>query len=108
MRLLISFLLFMPLLAAAQDQEVLAEGKAQYEKWCEICHGDDNAWSGGGTQALQALYQGALPAKLEDRTNLTPELITLLVREGRLGMPNFRYTEISPSQLEAIIAYLTN
>ncbi len=106
MRLSISFLLFLPLLAAAQDQSVLAEGKAQYDKWCAICHGDENAWSGGGTQALRVLYQGALPAKLEDRTDLAPELIETLVRQGRFGMPNFRYTEISPAQLDAIVAYL--
>lgn len=106
MRLLISFLMVMPLFAAAQDQSVLAEGKAQYDKWCAICHGDENAWSGGGTQALRVLYQGALPAKLEDRTDLAAAQIELLVREGRFGMPNFRYTEISPAQLDAIVAYL--
>lgn len=53
------------------------------------------------------LYKGALPAKLEDRTDMSSELITTLVRQGRSGMPNFRYTEISPKDLEAIIAYLT-
>jgi len=108
MRLLVAFFLFVPLLAAAQnDQALLAQGKEQYDKWCEICHGEESGMSGGGTQALRVLYQGALPAKLEDRTNLTPELIENLVRQGRSGMPNFRYTEISPAQLEAIIAYLT-
>lgn len=93
--------------ASAADEQQLAQGKAVYDKWCVICHGEENGSSGGGTMALRVLYKGALPAKLEDRTDLTPELIKTLVRQGRAGMPNFRYTEVSPSELEAIVAYLT-
>lgn len=93
--------------AEANDEEQLAKGKAVYDKWCLICHGEDNGSSGGGTRALKFLYKGVLPAKLEDRTDMTPEFIKTLVRKGQAGMPNFRYTEISPEDLEAIIAYLT-
>ena len=93
--------------ASAADEEQIATGKAVYDKWCQICHGDENGSSGGGTMALRVLYKGAIPAKLEDRTDLSAELIKILVRQGRSGMPNFRYTEISPEELEAIIAYLT-
>ena len=100
-------LLGMLSVAQAADDEQLAKGKAIYDKWCLICHGDENGSSGGGTQALRVLYRGAIPAKLEDRTDLTPGLIKLLVRQGRAGMPNFRYTEVSPEELDAIIAYLT-
>ena len=91
----------------ASDDEQQARGKAVYNKWCGICHGDENGSSGGGTQALRVLYKGAVPAKLEERTDLTPALIKSLVRQGRAGMPNFRYTEVSPKDLEAITAYLT-
>ena len=93
--------------ASASDAEQITEGKAVYDKWCLICHGDENGSSGGGTMALRVLYKGAVPAKLEDRTELNAALIEALVRQGRSGMPNFRYTEISPEELEAIIAYLT-
>lgn len=94
-------------IASASDEEQIEEGKAVYDKWCLICHGDENGSSGGGTMALRVLYKGAVPAKLEDRTNLNAEIIEALVRQGRAGMPNFRYTEISPKDLEAIIVYLT-
>ena len=104
-----SFMLAPALSASAQDaaeETALERGKAVYDQWCIICHGEDDPASGGGTAALEFLYQGALPAKLEDRSDMTPELITELVRRGRFGMPNFRLTEISEQQLEDMIAYL--
>lgn len=57
--------------------------------------------------ALQAKYKGAVPALLEKRTDLTPPLIKMYVRNGLTVMPNFRKTEISDSELDAIAAYLT-
>jgi mono/diheme cytochrome c family protein len=44
---------------------------------------------------------------LEERRDLSPELIRAAVRNGITVMPQFRKTELSDSQLEAIIAYLT-
>ncbi len=90
----------------APEDPPLARGKAVYDVWCIICHGENDHASGGGTAALEFLYQGALPAKLEDRTDMTADLITELVRRGRFGMPNFRLTEISERELEDMIAYL--
>jgi mono/diheme cytochrome c family protein len=90
----------------AADEDQLSRGKELYDDWCVICHDVNDPSSGGGTQALRELYKGAVPAILHERTDLAAELITLLVREGRSGMPNFRYTEISKSQLADIIAYL--
>ena len=96
-------LLFVAQVSLAQDIE---RGKEIYDAWCGICHGEANHSSGGGTQALQALYKGAIPAKLEDRTDLSAEYIALLVRQGRYGMPNFRLTEIGKQDLADVIAYL--
>ena len=90
----------------AVEDSSLVRGKAVYDTWCVICHGENDHASGGGTAALEFLYQGALPAKLEDRTDMTAALITELVRRGRFGMPNFRLTEISEQELEDMIAYL--
>ena len=106
---LLSVLLAPATLAVAQDSSgdsPLARGKAVYDVWCVICHGENDHASGGGTAALEFLYRGALPAKLEDRTDMTAALITELVRRGRFGMPNFRLTEISEQDLEDMIAYL--
>ena len=82
-------------------------GKQVFDDWCGICHGPPDGASGGGTETLAALYRDAeLPAQLEDRADLTEELVVTLTREGRNTMPNFRKTEISDSELEALVAYL--
>jgi (+)-pinoresinol hydroxylase len=81
------------------------KGYVQYENLCAICHGD--AHDRPGTLALQAKYKGALPAVLDRRTDLTPELIRTSVRNGTTVMPLFRKTEISDADLDAIVAYLT-
>ena len=80
-------------------------GYVEYEKFCSACHGEGVGRP--GTLALQAKYKGALPALLEKRTDLTPQLIKMYVRNGITVMPTFRKTEISDADLDAIAAYLT-
>jgi (+)-pinoresinol hydroxylase len=60
-----------------------------------------------GTQALRARYQGAKPAVLGERTDLTAEFVTAIVRGGLNSMPFFRPTELSNDDLLALNAYLT-
>lgn len=93
--------------AAAQDDEAIAAGEQVYNTWCVHCHDDDRPWSGGGTMALQAKYQGELPADLRERIDLSPELVTTYLREGLYRMPPFRLTEISEDDMRALNAYLT-
>jgi mono/diheme cytochrome c family protein len=81
------------------------KGYVQYENYCSVCHGEGVGKP--GTMALQAKYKGALPALLEKRTDLTPEMIRTYVRHGFSVMPIFRKTEISDADLDAIVAYLT-
>ena len=93
-------------LAMAQDDSEDL-GKQVFDYWCGICHGLPDGASGGGTETLAALYRGTeIPAQLEDRSDLTEELVVTLTRDGRNTMPNFRKTEISDSELEALVAYL--
>jgi mono/diheme cytochrome c family protein len=75
-----------------------------YQKWCGDCHGSGPFQS--GTAALQARFGGRLPAELEKRTDLTPEVIRFFVRRGANFMPPFRKTEISEEELEALASYL--
>lgn len=85
----------------------LVLGKQVFDAWCGICHGLPSGASGGGTETLAALYQGTdIPAQLEDRSDLTAELVITLTREGRNTMPNFRKTEISDVELQALVGYL--
>ncbi len=90
-------------------------GQEVFDQRCAACHGEIPRDVFGprflppmpGTQALQARYRGELPAALEARTDLTPEFIAAVVRDGLRSMPFFRPTELSDDDLEALAAYLT-
>lgn len=90
-------------------------GREVFDQRCAACHAEIPDETFGprflpampGTQALEARYQGALPAALEKRTDLTPEYIEAVVRDGLRSMPFFRPTEVSDEDLEALVAYLT-
>lgn len=90
--------------ALAQDSE-LEIGERIFIDKCEYCHGD--GVQKGGTHTLGARYQGAIPAVLSERTNLTGEYIRAVVRTWTNGMAPFRPSEITDSELDALIAYLT-
>ena len=68
--------------------------------------GDDGRAMLPGTDALRIKYQGALPALLEQRTDLNVEAIRTFVRRGTSSMPPFRPTEITERDIEDIAAYL--
>lgn len=93
--------------AAVEDRGSLVErGAAVFNNWCSACHarGPQNA---PGTTSLQFKYQGSVPAALEDRRDLTPEVVKTFVRNGVATMAPFRKTEVSDADLEALAAYLT-
>ena len=77
-----------------------------FNNWCSACHsrGPQNA---PGTTSLQMKYQGSVPAALEDRQDLTAEVVKVFVRNGVATMPQLRKTEVSDADLEALAAYLT-
>lgn len=81
-----------------------AQGKQVFDKWCMPCHGKGTDYP--GTLALNARYKGAVPAALEERTDLAPDLVKYFVRNGISVMPFFRKTEISDSELDALTRYL--
>lgn len=89
-------------------------GKAIFNKWCLACHGAKVDMGAGtragllpGTGALAVKYKGKLPALLEERTDLSAELIRVVVRQGINGMPLTRKTEVSDAELADLVAYLT-
>lgn len=87
------------------------QGRRLYNYWCSTCHGAGVGAEGRpqlpGTAALQEKYQGDPPALLEERSDLTPEIVSFFVRSGSSVMPFFRKTEISDQDLNAISTYLT-
>lgn len=86
--------------------ELMARGEAVYEYWCNACHGPEMLKP--GTAALAIKYQGALPAALTERTDMVPEFVEQIVRQGISMMPFFRPTEVSNADLDALAAFLTD
>jgi mono/diheme cytochrome c family protein len=90
--------------ASAAESPQQQKGRQVFEKWCTPCHAAGPGYP--GTTAIAALYKGAKPAALEERTDLTPEIVKQFVRKGVSVMPFFRKTEISDAELDALAAYL--
>jgi mono/diheme cytochrome c family protein len=92
--------------AVETEGGAVERGAAVFNNWCSACHsrGPQNA---PGTASLQVKYQGSVPAALEDRRDLTPDLVKFFVRNGVAMMAPLRKTEVSDADLEALAAYLT-
>jgi mono/diheme cytochrome c family protein len=106
----------LPASALPKLEDPLAErGREVFQERCAACHGPIPKDTIGppylplmpGTRALQARYKGVRPAELEQRTDLTSELVNAIVRGGLNSMPFFRPTELSDDDLAALDAYLT-
>lgn len=99
---------------AAFDREAgvdpVAARKQVYERQCLACHGPAPGYppfpEKPGTGALQAKYNGDLPALLTDWRDLTSEVVAFFVRNGVSVMPAYRKTEISDAELAQLGAYL--
>jgi len=81
-----------------------AVGPAVYERWCAPCHAAGPGHP--GTQSLQLKYGDKTPAVLLERTDLSPQAVSVFVRQGVLMMAPFRKTEISDAELAALSAYV--
>ena len=98
--------------AVAQPPESDApRGKQVYDYWCLPCHGTGLGLPGfnelPGTQQLRIKYRDTtISPLLTERTDLVPAFVKTIVRQGVSFMPQFRKTEISDSDLDALAAYL--
>jgi mono/diheme cytochrome c family protein len=99
-----SFMLLMVALCGVAQAANL-DGKAVYEHWCTPCHAPGPGHP--GTQSLQVKYQGKLSPVLLERTDLSPQAVSVFVRQGVLSMAPFRKTEITDAQLAALATYVT-
>ena len=82
-----------------------AAGRAVYAKWCAPCH--DAGVIHPGTNALTVKYHGVKPGVLLEWKDLAPETVKYLVRHGISVMPQFRKTEISDADLDALAKFLS-
>jgi mono/diheme cytochrome c family protein len=96
--------------ASAQDRAAIDRGNGKFQYMCAPCHGagigDDGRAMLPGTDALRIKYRGALPALLEQRSDLTAPVLRTFVRRGTFSMPPFRPTEITDEEIDDIAAYL--
>jgi len=94
--------------AASDEATGLERGQQVYDQWCAICHADGVGMA--GTDSLKRTYMMAgitdMSPILTERTDLTPEYVELVVRQGVKSMPYFRTTEVSDEDLALIGAYL--
>jgi (+)-pinoresinol hydroxylase len=88
----------------AQETQSFAAGRAVYTKWCAPCH--DPGVTHPGTHALTVKYQGVKSGVLLEWKDLSANTVKVLVRHGISVMPQFRKTEISDQELDALAAYL--
>jgi len=102
---------------ASLADPLVRRGKEVFDARCRACHGTYAkagsqaspalAMQEPGTFALELRYKGQKPALLEERTDLTAEVVATFVRHGGGGfMPAFRPTEVSDEDLKALGAYL--
>jgi len=87
---------------ASAPADDFATDQLAYAARCAKCHGE----SGTGTFMLGRRY-GQDMALLERRTNLAPELIRHVVRNGIVSMPALTRVEVTDTELDAIVRYLT-
>jgi (+)-pinoresinol hydroxylase len=87
------------------DTAETVRGQIVYNKWCSSCH--NAGLHRPGTNALHTKYDNTIPAVLLARQDLTSERIAWFVRNGVSIMPPFRHTEISNTELEELIGYMT-
>ncbi len=82
-----------------------SSGKALFARDCAPCHaaGQDHP----GTMRL-AQTRGPARAVLEQRTDLDPAYIRLVVRQGLVEMAPWRVSEIDDAALNQIVEYLTH
>jgi len=96
----------------AQYDSVIERGKAVFQRYCMPCHGpgrgDDGAPMLPGTHALYLKYKGEKPGLLEQRSDLSTEVIKAFVRNGVGSMPPFRKPEVTDEDIEAIAAYFAD
>jgi mono/diheme cytochrome c family protein len=83
-----------------------ADGQRAFEVHCGYCH----LAGGMGTNLLTkqriALGEGPEMALLSNRTDLTPDYVSQVVRQGKNAMPPQTRVDITDAELAAVSAYL--
>lgn len=87
--------------AAASGADT-AEGQRLFEQKCALCHGP----VGTGTMMLERRL-GKDNALLAKRTDLQPDYVEAVLRNGIGSMPAITRVELTDAQMQQLIGYLT-
>ena len=88
--------------APAARTSAAIDGAALYRRQCAICHS-----TGGFGATMLARRLGADKAALDQRSDLDPAYVRVVVRKGLGDMPPFTRAELPDAELEAVAQYLT-
>jgi len=88
----------LPINSLAQE-----DGGQLFRRHCSDCHAP--GMNHPGTIQL-TLTRGEANGVLEQRTNLAPDYVKAIVRQGLNAMPAFKPTHVSEKELEAVARYL--
>jgi mono/diheme cytochrome c family protein len=87
-------------------ERTASTGEALFSNRCGTCH----LAGGMGTNLLtkQRIMAGQPPATgmLANRTDLTPDYVKTVVRNGKMAMPRLTRVDITDTELDAVAAYL--
>jgi mono/diheme cytochrome c family protein len=82
------------------------DGEALFTNRCGACH----LAGGMGTNLLtkQRVMAGLPPetGMLANRTDLTPDYVKTVVRQGKMAMPRLTHVDVTDAELDSIAAYL--
>ena len=82
-----------------------SDGEQVFNQWCLGCHMDSPF--APGTIFLKYERKVEQPVIVK-RNDLNPAFVLHIVRNGKGGMPSFRNTEISATELTSLVKYLTD
>jgi mono/diheme cytochrome c family protein len=84
-------------------EQTNAAGAAVYVHYCADCH--DSGPGHPGTMRLEVRL-GVDLSVLRERTDVVPDYVKMVVRNGFQMMPAFRPTEITDAELEDLASYV--
>ena len=96
-------LAFTVLADASVAADSVSPGKLVFDRFCAECHAP--GFGHPGAQRLATL-RGEKLSILENRRDLLPAYVVLVVRQGLVEMPPYRATEINDAQLAQVASYL--
>lgn len=88
--------------ARAADDATVGRGAALFAHTCGVCHAEN----GTGTFIL-ARRLGKERSLLAQRTDLAPDYVRFVVRNGLVNMPRISRVELPDADLDAVIAWLS-